>query len=71
MADAIIERFLLISTQPVNNRFEEATEAGMLPPNSPPNPAELVRPLIFSTPTRFSLLDDAMGKIAELRQPAA
>lgn len=71
IANGVIGRFLPIALKPINERYEEALAAHMLPPNSPPSPAELIRPLVFGEPARFDLFSRAMARIVELRQPAA
>lgn len=71
LVNTIVGRFLPLTFGPIDERYSEAMNMGMLPPNAPPSPAELVRPMVFSEPTRFAMFSEAVSRIAELREPAA
>jgi hypothetical protein len=69
MAEDIVERFLPVAFEPVNDRYEQATAAGFLPPDAPPSPAAVAQGFIAVNPSRFNQFEDAFAKMTE--KPAA
>lgn len=58
----IFDRLLPVAFKPIDDRYREAKEAGIIPISAPDSPAEIARQYVFSEQHRFILLGRALSE---------